>query len=73
MPEADKLALLREEIDQNLDRLETVLIAPAMRREIFDGMPDDLDVAMKAFVSQNKENALKTKPKVGGLLSLSTH
>lgn len=42
-----------------------------MRRELFGGIPDDEDAAVKAFVSQNKESALKTKPKVGALLSLS--
>lgn len=35
-----------------------------MRREFFDGIPDDEDKAVKAFVSQNSESALKTKPKV---------
>ncbi|RJE19971.1 hypothetical protein PHISCL_07689 [Aspergillus sclerotialis] len=63
MPEAEKLALIREEIDQNSDLLKTVLLNPDMRREIFGGIPDDVDAAVKAFVSQNKESALKTKPK----------
>lgn len=35
-----------------------------MRREFFDGIPDDEDKAIEAFVSQNSESALKTKPKV---------
>lgn len=35
-----------------------------MRREFFDGISDDEDKAVKAFVSQNSESALKTKPKV---------
>ncbi|RHZ53766.1 hypothetical protein CDV55_104146 [Aspergillus turcosus] len=62
-PEADKLALLREDIDRNSHRLKTVLRSPDMRREVFNGIPDDEKKAVQAFVSQNKESALKTKPK----------
>jgi hypothetical protein len=68
-PEADKLALLREDIDRNSHRLKTVLRSPDMRREFFNGIPDDEKKAVQAFVSQNKESALKTKPKVGAALS----
>ncbi|PKX96106.1 DUF2461 domain-containing protein [Aspergillus novofumigatus IBT 16806] len=62
-PEADKLALLREDIDHNSHRLKAVLRRPEMRREFFNGIPDDEKKAVQAFVSQNKESALKTKPK----------
>ncbi|KAL4740725.1 hypothetical protein BDV11DRAFT_87036 [Aspergillus similis] len=62
-PEADKLALLREDIDGNSQGLKTVLKEERLRREFFDGIPDDEDKAVKAFVSQNSESALKTKPK----------
>ncbi|KAL4997031.1 hypothetical protein BDV10DRAFT_170532 [Aspergillus recurvatus] len=62
-PEADKLALLREDIDGNSQGLKTVLREEGMRREFFDGIPDDEDKAVEAFVSQNSESALKTKPK----------
>ncbi|KAL4989474.1 hypothetical protein BDW68DRAFT_156879 [Aspergillus falconensis] len=62
-PEADKLALLREDIDGNSQGLKTILREEGMRREIFDGIPDDEDKAVEAFVSQNSESALKTKPK----------
>ncbi|KAL4904696.1 hypothetical protein BDW74DRAFT_27773 [Aspergillus multicolor] len=62
-PEADKLALLREDIDTNSQGLKTVLREEGLRREFFDGIPDDDDEAVKAFVSQNSESALKTKPK----------
>lgn len=68
-PEADKLALLREDIDHNSHRLKAVLRRPDMRREFFNGIPDDEKKAVQAFVSQNKESALKTKPKVGTALS----
>ncbi|EAW08871.1 uncharacterized protein ACLA_098130 [Aspergillus clavatus NRRL 1] len=62
-PGADKLALLREEIDRNSHRLKAVLQRPDMRREILKGIPDDEKKSVQAFVSQNKESALKTKPK----------
>ncbi|KAL2871538.1 DUF2461 domain-containing protein [Aspergillus lucknowensis] len=62
-PEADKLALLREDIDRNPERLKDVLRQEGLRREFFGGIPDDEDKAVKAFVKQNSESALKTKPK----------
>lgn len=65
MPEASNLALLRENIDQNSARLKSVLREEGLRREFFKGIPDDERKAVKAFVSQNQESALKTKPKVG--------
>lgn len=64
MPEASKLALLREDIDRNPQRIKAVLRDVGIRREFFNGIPDDDGKAVKAFVSQNRENALKTKPKV---------
>lgn len=36
-----------------------------MRREVFKGIPDTDEKTVKAFVDQNKESALKVKPKVG--------
>ena len=68
MPSADRLAALRREIDQHSDRLKAVLLRPDMRREIFDGIPDDVDAAVNAFVSHNKESALKVRPKVSAHL-----
>ncbi|OJJ55994.1 hypothetical protein ASPSYDRAFT_92193 [Aspergillus sydowii CBS 593.65] len=62
-PEADRLALLRDDIDGNSQGLKRVLREEGMRREFFDGISDDEDKAVKAFVSQNSESALKTKPK----------
>ncbi|KAG2419001.1 hypothetical protein HFD88_002105 [Aspergillus terreus] len=60
-PEANKLALVRQEIDSNSHRLKAVLNEEGLRREFFGGV-DDEEGAVKAFVSQNKESALKTKP-----------
>jgi hypothetical protein len=65
MPDASKLALLRQDVDQNPQRVKRVLANQEIRKEIFGGIPNDEKKAVKAFVSQNQENALKTRPKVG--------
>ncbi|KAJ0424297.1 hypothetical protein BJY00DRAFT_309213 [Aspergillus carlsbadensis] len=62
-PEADKLALLRDDIDNNSERLKDVLRQEGLRREFLGGIPDDEDEAVEAFAKQNSESALKTKPK----------
>jgi len=74
MPEAAPLALLRQAIDGNPDQFKRVLIEPGIRKEIFGGVPNDEKKAIKMFVSQNGENALKTKPKVSekSFFSVST-
>jgi hypothetical protein len=64
MPEAQPLALLRRDIDRRPERLRTILASPAMRKHIFGGISKDEQKAIKAFTNQNKDNALKTKPKV---------
>lgn len=64
MPDAGKLASLRQDIDQNSHRIKAVLAHPDVRKELFGDIPNDEKKAVKAFVSQNKEGALKTKPKV---------
>ena len=65
MPDASKLALLRQDVDQNPERIKRILTNQEIRKEIFGGIPNDEKKAVKAFVSQNQENALKTRPKVG--------
>ncbi|KAJ5092586.1 hypothetical protein NUU61_007456 [Penicillium alfredii] len=62
-PEADPLALLREDIDENAHRWKEVLRAPDMRREFLNGVSDDDDAVVKAFTHHNRESALKIKPK----------
>ncbi|KKZ65256.1 hypothetical protein EMCG_08906 [[Emmonsia] crescens] len=62
-PESDKLALLRQDIDQNSRRIKNVLNAADVRKEIFNGVPKTEKEAILAFISQNQESALKTKPK----------
>lgn len=63
-PDAAPIALLRTEIDQRPERLRSVLNEPNMRKHIFGGIAKDEKKAIRAFCEQNKENALKTKPKV---------
>ncbi|KAI4247836.1 MAG: hypothetical protein L6R42_009524, partial [Xanthoria sp. 1 TBL-2021] len=62
-PEAAPLAAMRRDIDRKSHKLKDVLLNPAMRKEFLGGVPKDEKKAVKAFVEQNKENALKTKPK----------
>jgi hypothetical protein len=65
MPEANYLALLRQDMDRRSQRLKTVLRDERIRREFLKGVPNDEKKVVKAFVGQNQESALKTKPKVG--------
>ncbi len=64
MPEAQPLALLRRDIDRRPEKLKTVLTDPTMRKLILNGITKDEKKAVKAFADQNRENMLKTKPKV---------
>lgn len=64
MPEAPPLALMRRAIDRNAGKLKDVLLEPTMRKEFLKGAKADEKAVVKAFVDINKENMLKTKPKV---------
>ena len=64
MPEEPRLSQLRADVDRNPHQIKRVLNNEDVRREFFDGIPNDGRKAVKAFVSQNQEGALKTKPKV---------
>lgn len=70
-PEATPLAAMRHAIDRKSQKLKTVLMEPSMRKEFLGGIPKDEKKAIKAFCDYNRENALKTKPKVGSFLFLS--
>ncbi|KAI2073996.1 hypothetical protein LOZ39_003820 [Ophidiomyces ophidiicola] len=63
MPDGGRLARLRRDIDSQSERIKLVLSHPDVRKSIFDGIPNDEKKVVKSFVSQNQENALKTKPK----------
>lgn len=71
MPEAQPLALLRQNIDRKSRKFRQVLTAERLRKEILGVTATDEKKAIRAFADQNKENALKTKPKVCVSLVLS--
>ena len=65
MPDAPPLALLRQSIDRKSKKLRQILTETQMRKQILGVSSNDEKKAVKAFAEKNKENALKTKPKVG--------
>lgn len=56
---------MRRAIDRHPERLKGVLVESRLRKEFLEGAPNNETKAVKAFVAANKENALKTRPKVG--------
>ena len=70
-PDAQPVALLRRDIDRKSQKLKKVLLDKAIRKELLSGAPDDENKVVKAFVESNKENMLKTKPKVSNSLCSS--
>lgn len=73
MPEAQQLALLRRDIDRRPERIKGVLTNAELRKHLLGGVTKDEKKAVKAFASQNRENALKTHPKVRMPTSLLSH
>ena len=55
---------MRSDIDRHPRRIKDVLMDESLRREFLNGASKKETKAVKAFVSANAENALKTKPKV---------
>jgi hypothetical protein len=64
MPDAEPLSLVRRNIDRRSRRWRQVLNEPQLRKQILGVASNDEAKALKAFAAQNKENALKTRPKV---------
>ncbi|OAL19736.1 hypothetical protein AYO22_09263 [Fonsecaea multimorphosa] len=64
MPESQPLALLRANIDRKPKKLRRVLAEAQLRKQVLGVASNDEKKAIKAFADQNKENALKTKPKL---------
>ena len=69
MPEAQYLAALRADINRRPQRIKQALRSEGLRREFLNGVEDDDGKAVREFVAQNSENALKTKPKVSEFVS----
>lgn len=63
-PEPQHLAAMRRLIDEKPHRLINVLLDPGIREYFFDGVANDKEKVVAAFVRHNQDNALKTKPKV---------
>lgn len=55
---------MRRAIDSKSQKLKTVLLEQTLRKEFLQGAAKDEKKVVKAFVDSNKENMLKTKPKV---------
>lgn len=65
MPEAERLARLRASIDEHPQRWRRVLGEEVFRRTFLGGTKKgDAEGCVKAFAKNNKDNALKKKPKV---------
>lgn len=64
-PESTALAKLRASVDERPHRIRRVLTNPAFRETFLPGAKAGSEkAAVAAFAAANKENALKTKPKV---------
>jgi len=65
-PEAQRLALLRRDVDRKPHRMKQVLTNDRLRKEFLGGASKSEKDVVKAFVKSrsNAESALKTKPKV---------
>lgn len=64
MPEAQPLALLRNDVDHRSRKIKKVLMDAGIRKEFLDGARGNEQECITAFIGRNKENMLKTKPKV---------
>ena len=55
---------MRRDIDRKPHKIKRVLTDARIRKAFFGGVTENEKKAVQAFVGQNAENALKTKPKV---------
>ncbi|KAF4537511.1 hypothetical protein BFW01_g11327 [Lasiodiplodia theobromae] len=62
MPAADGLQKLRRDIDRKPHKIKRVLTDAGIRKEFFDGIPNDEKKAVRAFTKKNAESALKVRP-----------
>ena len=63
-PDAAPLALLRRNVDRKSQKLKQVLLDERIRKEFLGGVKAKEGDCVAKFAALNKENALKTKPKV---------
>ncbi|KAK5175236.1 uncharacterized protein LTR77_000373 [Saxophila tyrrhenica] len=62
-PDSQPTQLMRRDIDRHSRRLKDVLLEDRLRKEFLGGVAKQDAKAVKALVSANAENALKTRPK----------
>jgi hypothetical protein len=63
-PDGPALATIREDIDRHPEHLKGALMNENLRRTFFEKAKKDEKKVVAAFVAENLEGALKTKPKV---------
>lgn len=63
-PDADRLDLLRQAMNQRSHKLKKVLMDPGIRKVYLSNVQKDEKKVVRAFCSHNSENALKRHPKV---------
>jgi uncharacterized protein (DUF2461 family) len=63
-PDGPALATLREDIHLQPHRMKGALMNETLRRTFFEKAKKDEKKVVAAFVAENAEGALKTKPKV---------
>ncbi|KAK6411364.1 hypothetical protein LTR95_018099 [Oleoguttula sp. CCFEE 5521] len=54
---------MRRDIDRRPNRLKDILLEPRVRQDFLKNAPASAQKAVKAFISTNEGNALKTRPK----------
>ena len=63
-PDGAALATIREDIDLQPHRMKSALMDETLRQTFFEKVKKDDKKVVAAFVAENAEGALKTKPKV---------
>ena len=66
-PDGPALATIREDIDLHPERMKGALMEETLSRTFFEKAKKDEKKVVAAFVAENQEGALKTKPKVSGI------
>ncbi|KAI9748372.1 MAG: hypothetical protein M1815_003310 [Lichina confinis] len=62
-PEAGPLARVRNNISRKPSKIRRVLTQPGIRKDFLNGIADDEEKAVAAFIEKNQDGMLKTKPK----------
>jgi uncharacterized protein (DUF2461 family) len=71
-PDGPALATIREDIDLQPHRMKGALMNDNLRRIFFEKAKKDEKKVVAAFVAENAEGALKTKPKVSSIKTVKS-